>query len=48
MVQQVQDLASSQQQLGLLLWHGFNPWPGELPKVTGVAKKKGFHVIYLV
>ena len=27
MVQWVQDLALSLQHLGLLLWHGFNPWP---------------------
>ena len=27
MVQWVKDLASSLQQLGSLLWHGFNSWP---------------------
>ena len=34
MAQQVKDLALS------LLWHGFNPWPRELPHAVGVAKKK--------
>ena len=28
MVQQVRDPALSLQQLGLLLWRGFDPWPG--------------------
>ena len=28
--QQVKDLAKSLQQLGLLLWHGFDPWPRNL------------------
>ena len=28
MAQQVKDLTLSLQQLGLLLWHGFDPWPG--------------------
>ena len=28
MVQQVRDPALSLQQLGLLLWRGFGPWPG--------------------
>ena len=26
--QQVKDLMLSLQWLGLLLWHGFDPWPG--------------------
>ena len=25
--------------VGWLLWHGFSPWPGELPRAVGVAKK---------
>lgn len=28
-VQQVKDLALSLQQLGLLLWHEFDPWLGQ-------------------
>ena len=36
--QQVKDLALSHQQLGLLLWRRFAPWPG-LPRAVGVAKK---------
>ena len=24
----------------LLLWHRFDPWPGELPYAAGAAKKK--------
>lgn len=32
MAQQVRNLAFSLQQLGLLLWHGFKPIPGEWPK----------------
>ena len=40
MAQQVKDLALSLLQLGLLLWHGFDPWPWELPHATGEAKKE--------
>ena len=38
----VKDLALSLQQLGWLLWCGFNPWPGNfhLPHAIGMAKKK--------
>jgi len=30
----------SLQRLGSLLWHEFNPWPGELPHATGEEKTK--------
>ena len=39
-VQWVKDLVLSLQWLGLLLWHEFDPWPGELPHAGGEAKKK--------
>ena len=39
-VQQVKDLALSLQQLGSLLWCGFDPWPWELPYVVGTTKNK--------
>ena len=39
MVQWVKDLALALQRPGLLLGHGFNPWPGNLPQVQ--SKKKG-------
>ena len=51
-VQQVKDPMLSLQQLGVLLWHGFDPWPGNLhmPQVwpnkvkqnTVKKKKKSF------
>ena len=40
MAQRIKDVALSRQQLGLLLWHGFDPWPRELLHVTGMAGKK--------
>ena len=36
--QQVKDLVLSPQWLGLLLWHGFNPWTRELLHAVGGAK----------
>ena len=36
---QVKDLALSLLWLGLLLWYGFDPWPGEVPHAKGAAKK---------
>ena len=29
----------SLQRRGSLLWHGFNPWPGELPHAAGIDPK---------
>ena len=40
MVQWVKDLALSLQQLGLLLWHGFDPWPKNLHIPWAWWKKK--------
>ena len=40
MAHQVKDLALSLMWLWSLLWHGFDPWPGEQPYATGVAKTK--------
>ena len=42
-MQQVKDLAFSQQQFGSLLWHGFDPWSGNfhMPWVQAKKKKKG-------
>ena len=40
MVQQVGDPALSLQQLGLLLWHRFNPWPGNVHRPWAWGKKK--------
>ena len=40
MEQQVKDSALSLQQLGPLLWHGFDPWPREVSHAAGTAKKK--------
>ena len=37
---QVKDLALSQQWLGLLLWCGFNPWPGDIRMPWMWSKKK--------
>ena len=44
MKQQVKDPVLSLQQLGLLLWCGFNPWPGNfhMPWVQKKKKKKKF------
>ena len=39
-VQQVKDLALSLQQLGLLLWHGFDPWLGNFQTYWAQTKKK--------
>ena len=40
MVHQVKDPALSWQWLGSLLWREFEPWPGELPHVVGMAKNE--------
>ena len=39
-VQRVKDLVFSLQWLGLLLWRGFDSWPGELPRAVGMALKR--------
>lgn len=39
MAQRVRDLASLQR-LELLLWHRFNPRPGELPHAVSEEKKE--------
>ena len=39
-VQNFEALALSLQQLGLLLWHGFNPWPGNFHIAQAQAKEK--------
>ena len=42
MAQWVKDLVLSLLWLGSLLWHGFNPWPGNfrMPQVWPKKKKK--------
>ena len=40
MAQRVKDLALSLQQLGPLLWHGFDYWPGNFHTLQGRAKQK--------
>ena len=42
MAQGVKDLALSLQQFGSLLWHGFDPWPGNfrMPQVLPKNKKQ--------
>ena len=40
MVQQVKDLALSLLWLGLLLWHGFDPWPRSFYMLKAWPKKK--------
>ena len=40
MVQCVKDLALSLQGLGLLLWCGFDPWPGNVHVLQVQPKKK--------
>ena len=40
MAQWVKDPALSLQQLGLLLWHGFDPWPGNFRMPQVRPKKK--------
>ena len=39
-VQQIKDLALSLQQLRLLLWCGFDPWPGNFYMLQAWPKKK--------
>ena len=39
-VQQVKDPMLSLQQLGLLLWHGFNPWPWNFHVLQAQPKNK--------
>ena len=40
MAQRVKDLMVSLQWLGLLLWHGLNPWPRNFCITVGAARKK--------
>ena len=40
MAYQVKDPALSLQHFGLLLWHGFDPSPGNLPRAQLEKKKK--------
>lgn len=40
MVLRVKDPALSLWQLGLLLWYGFNPWPGNFHTVPRAWQKK--------
>ena len=40
MAQQVKDLVLSLQQLGSLLWHGFDPWLGNFHILWEWQKKK--------
>ena len=40
MAKWVKDLALSLQQLRLLLWHRFDPWPRKLSHVASTAKKR--------
>ena len=40
MAQQVKDLVLSLQQLGLLLWYRFDPWPGNFHMPWLWPKKK--------
>lgn len=40
MVQRIKYLMSSLQQLGLLLWHGFDPWPGNFGGPEVLARKR--------
>ena len=42
MEQQVKDLVLSLQQLRSLLWHGFNPWPGNFHMPQAWPKKCEF------
>ena len=44
MAQKVKDPALSLQWLGSLLWHGFNPWPWELPHAINIAKQKSMSI----
>ena len=45
MAQQVQDPVLSLQQLRSLLWHGFDPWPGNFCMLWLRKKKKKFQRI---
>ena len=40
LVQWVKDPTLSLQWPWSLLWHGFDPWPGNLHMASGAAKKK--------
>ena len=40
MAQLVKDLVLSQQWLGLLLWHGFDPWPRNFHMLQAQLKEK--------
>ena len=44
MTQQVKDPVLSLQQLRSLLWHGFDPWPGNvhMPQLQPEKKKKAY------
>ena len=39
MAQRVKDLALLLLWLGLLLWHGYDPWPQEILHAWGMAQK---------
>ena len=40
MAQKVEDPVLQWQELGLLLWHGFSPWPGNFHMIKSTAKTK--------
>ena len=44
MAQWIKDLVLSLQQLGLLLWCGFDPWPGYFHVLKAWPKKE--HTVY--
>ena len=50
MAQWVKDLALSLQQLGPLLWHGFNPWLRNfyMPQVQQKKKKNSEQIVTVV
>ena len=43
MAQWVKDVVVLLQQLRSLLWHGFNPWPGNYHMLWAQSKKKKSH-----
>ena len=45
--QQVKDLVLSLQWLGLLLWHGFDPWPENFYILWAQQKKKERDIPYI-
>ena len=49
MAQQVRDLVVSLLCLSVLLWHRFNPWPGNvLPRMWPKKKKKKKEYFYFI